>query len=273
MMGNNIYNTGTDMDIDLKRIKSNFGISWIESDCKELYDGGYSKCLEKNGIVRKYFVHDNPGRFIEEYNMMLMLYDADILIPKPLDFGYDTIKRKWYIESEFLPFEPIPEVINRTLFDLIRDFISKIEKIEYIGNDNWSRQLDDFERSLQLYGREKNESVESTLNYLKGKKVSVFSHGDFLPKNLGLTERGIVAFDLQNGGQGPDKWDLCYFLSAYEPSFISEEIKSLISDEWLETIISILKIRIGRAIRKEMETDELENKKCAWENLRVLEGR
>ncbi len=254
------------MNIDLRK-KTNSEIPWIDSDCRELYNGRYSRCLEKKGIVRKYFVHDNHRRFKDEYKMMVKLYEEQITIPKPLNFGYDAINSKWYIESEFLPSDPIPEVLNRPIFNMICDLVSKIEKIKYIDNNNWNRQLDDFERALQLYGKEKNEPVESILSLLKSKNPSVFIHGDFLPKNLGLSQQGIVVFDLQNSGMGPANWDLCYFLSAFDPGFINKEVKVLISDEWLETIISILKIRIGRAIRKELYTGELETNMHAWEKI------
>lgn len=261
------------MNNELEHLKLSSEMTWKESDCTEIYNGRYSKCLLKGKIVRKYFTYDNQKRFLEEYSKMKTAYEQGILVPKPVAFGYDTELCKWFIESEYLPFVPIEGKLDRPLFDSVCELIGRIQNIHYESDGIWDRQLIDFSGALSYVDKLEAEKKENILDTLRSLKTEKFMHGDFLPKNLGITSGGIATFDFQNSGMGPKQWDLCYFLSDYEPDLISEDIYPLIYDEWIELIMIIIKIRMGRAFRKQEMIEDYKCKLAGWRRFESLKKR
>lgn len=257
------------MNNESEHSKLSFEMTWKESDCTEIYNGRYSKCLLKGKLVRKYFTYDNQKRFLEEYSKMVVAYEQGVLVPKPLAFGYDTELCKWFIESEYIPFTPVEGKLDRPLFDSICALIDQIQNIHYESDSIWERQLIDFSGALFYVDELEEEKTESILGTLRTLKAEKFMHGDFLSKNLGITSEGIVAFDFQNSGMGPKQWDLCYFLSDYVPDLISEDIYPLIHNECIELIMIIIKIRMGRALRKQ---GTIADYKCRMESWRRFES-
>lgn len=253
------------MDISEVDIVNNCNKQWKLTECETIYDGRYSMCI-KNGLrVRKYFKYDNPQRFIEEYKTMRSAYEAGILIPEPIVFAYEEQSKRWFVESELIHFDKFQGKLVYSMFKELVGLTENMQEIEYRNESNWSNLLEEFERVLGLYAEYKNNSRDSYINKLKALSADCFIHGDFLPKNLGVSFNDIVVFDFQNSGNGPMDWDIWYFLSDYEPDLLDKEIYAFISEEWVEFICIILRVRIGRALRKDEPITEYESRLAKWQ--------
>lgn len=254
------------MDFLDAAIEKNSINKWELTECETIYDGRYSSCV-KNGLsVRKYYRYDNPQRFIEEYKTVKSVYEAGILVPKPIVFAYEEQSKRWFIESELVHFDKLQGKLGYSMFKRLVVLTENMQSVQYRNESNWSNLLEEFERALGLYEKYKKNSCDSYINKLKTLSADCFIHGDFSPKNLGISFDNVVVFDFQNSGNGPMDWDIWYFLSDYDPDLLDTEIYSFINEEWVEFICIILRIRIGRALRKDESVAGYESRLEKWED-------
>lgn len=240
---------------------------WELSKCELIYEGRYSKCYKNNNRVRKYYQYDNSLKFNHEFKTMKSAYQQGIHTPKPVAFNYDKNISKWYIESQFVAFNKINNYLSSMMFNQISELIKNMQTIKYRNERNWVILLDEFNNALVAYAQFYNEECNLYTNMIKTLNAKCFIHGDFLPKNMGNTSKGIVVFDFQNSGYGPSNWDLWYFLSEFDPSFAEDTIFALLDKIWIEYICIILRIRIGRALNKNQPIKKYQLRLHKWRQL------
>lgn len=250
-------------------MKSNFS-DWCLSECEILYCGNYSFCYRKGKYVRKYFNFGDTGNIKFEFYAHKTMHDAGIRTAKPLFFSYDKENDKWYIQSLYCKFSPLKiKYLEYGMFRKIGDFIDFMQSVSLENFDirNFNFIYDDLFDVLELYAEKYKENIEFEKSVILNIDSKVFVHGDFLIKNLGLKENELIVFDFQNSSLGPKSWDISYFLSEFDLGKISDDVKSEINLEILTLVKIILKIRIGRAIRKNLSAEYLEKCLSSWEKL------
>ena len=233
-----------------KNIDQEYIELWELSDCESIYNGRYSRCYKKNNIVRKYYRYNNLSKFTKEFKTMKSAYQQGVFTPEPIALEYDKYNDKWYIESKFVVFDKLDSNLNLMMFNQLLELIKKMQKIKYRNESNWLNLLGEFDDALITYSEFYKEECRIYMNMLNSLNAECFIHGDFLPKNMGVTPKGLVVFDFQNSGYGPYNWDLWYFLSEFDPAAVEDNVFRMIDKIWLEFICIILKIRMGRAIKK-----------------------
>ena len=105
------------------------------------------------------------------------------------------------------------------------------------------------------------------ISLLKSFPCSSFVHGDFWRQNIGIDSNGkIVVFDFQNSCNGPANWDLCYLYANIPFPKIPVSRKDSFTLEDIAVIQIILKIRIARMYKKELDYSDLHENLISWCN-------
>ena len=93
-----------------------------------------------------------------------------------------------------------------------------------------------------------------------GLDYKVFVHGDLLLKNIGICQDKVYLFDFQNACRGPADWDKSYILSEFPPEFCLKYTDKKV----LRFVLLILKIRIGRAVRRKSDFSDILHRLEEW---------
>lgn len=241
---------------------------WNFSECKLIYNGTYSFCYKKNNFVRKYFNFVDIDKIKTEFQLHKLAYNNHILTSKPQFISYDIENCKWYIQSIYLKCTPLKiKFLDIYTYNRISAFISQFQNIPIQNVRKFNFLFDDIFKTLDCYSDYYNKETKYEKELLLHLDNSTFVHGDFLIKNLNLLNNKIAIFDFENACKGPAEWDICYFLSEFNARSVSKTVKNKITYEKISIIIAILKIRIGRAIRKGKSDRKLKKILSSWEDL------
>ena len=153
------------------------------------------------------------------------------------------------------------------MFSMFQSLLDNLKKIPVQGIRLFSDFYSEISEALRYYSEYSGESFNQEEIFLKSLKGECFAHGDFLLKNIGVLQNKLFLFDFQNACCAPLHWDESYLLSEFYP----EEISFAVSEQIQNLITFILKIRIGRAVRRNSNTEDLNTRLMLWRDLRKEE--
>lgn len=237
---------------------------WDLHECEKISESRYSICYRNGEFVRKYFKYDNKEKFLHEFRMMQKAYYSGVRVPKPLFFAYDPDNLGWYIQSEYCSLEEVSGKFSFIEYNSLQRELDKLNNIICDSDGTWDIQLKEFEKSLNIYGDYYNCSIDDELSFIRSLEQETIIHGDFLCKNIGMIEGEYNLFDFQNSCVGPRNWDINYYLSEFTADKIEDSIINSLKQHDINMIIAILKIRIGRAIRKKEDIELIEKRMKSW---------
>ena len=240
---------------------------WDLKFCKQLYAGRYSICYQNGKNVRKYFRYDNHAKVRAEFLAQKAAWEQGVPTPKPSFLSYDYENSMWYIQSEYNPVYPVlKKRLDGTFLADITMLLDFLQRVDCESLRSFREFLPEFFSALDRYADAYDTDVQKDKKVLRDQHPETFTHGDFLLKNLGLTERaGLRVFDFQNCCRGPRRWDLCYLLSEFSPENVDSCMVQSLTRADLELLCIVLKIRIGRAIRKGSDRKEMQERLASWE--------
>jgi len=240
---------------------------WDLQHCEKIYDGRYSVCYRNNGHVRKYLNYkEAKNKAIDELQAACLAYTHSLPTPEPHFAGYDCKEDKFFIDYTDRPSVMCNTFSSNELIQLEK-ILDHMRSLPVIKN-NWSKFSTEFIETLRYYELVFCESVDSDIQTLKNLQDCCFIHGDFWRQNIGVDSNNkIVIFDFQNSGNGPENWDRCYLYANIPFKQIQFSKSRTFSSLDLKVIQIILKIRISRLHRKNMEYSELIDNLNFWREL------
>lgn len=246
---------------------SSFFSLWNLDQCEKIYDGRYSICYRNNGHVRKYLrFKEAKYKAKEEFLAAHSAHLHSIPTPQPHFVGYDCKVDKFFIDFSDSPCEMCTTFTDDELGQL-DEVLRRMRSLPVIRN-NWQQFVDEFSEILLFYEKVFNDDVSYDISLLKSLPCSSFVHGDFWRQNIGIDSNGkIVVFDFQNSCNGPANWDLCYLYANIPFPKIPVSRKDSFTLEDIAVIQIILKIRIARMYKKELDYSDLHENLISWRNL------
>ena len=242
---------------------------WNLALCEKIYDGRYSRCYRYNGHVRKYLNYKEAKyKAIDELKAAREAYRNALPTPKPHFVAYDCKEDKFFIDYEDVPCRMAETFTYSELLQL-ENILEKMNAMPVIKH-SWTSFLKELLDTLQYYTQIFHDSTYEDILFLEELPVESFIHGDFWKQNIGISDNGnIVVFDFQNSGDGPKNWDRCYLYANMPFETIPEDCKLSFTFTDIRVIQVILKIRIARLHRKNMDYSILIDNLRFWQAFRM----
>lgn len=226
--------------------------------CTEIYNGSYSKCFKYVNFLVKTFNYGNSPE--NEYESTLIARESKCSGRRCFGFSRNpSIVVYDYISGEFLN----KNELSYENYNSILEYIGKIQSIQTDKLLIWDKYKLDCIQALRLFSGHKAEEI----CLLDNAKCEAIIHGDLNPNNIMINEKELFVIDYENSSIGPKWWDKCYLLANYYINNIDSRVITTLSTMEIRYIIIILKIRIGRLIRKNMNFEEKLDMLKSWEKL------
>ena len=247
--------------IDLKKI---FLSEFKNDNFQVIYKGLYSTCFKNNEFVIKTLNFENSPE--SEYEISYTTHNANV--SKRRVFGFS--KSPSIIVYDYLDGEILNKTnLNISHFNSICEYIKKLQQISTKKFKPWNKYRDDCIQVLSNYIPNSNKEIEM----LKTSKCECVIHGDINPNNVLCNNNEVFIIDYENSSIGPSWWDKNYLLANYNPNEIDAEILNSLTKEDIENILLITKVRIGRLIRKNMDTQKMLNSLRGWESVYITKEK
>ena len=245
-------------NINLKDI---FIKEYFKNKKRKIYDGRYSAgYLLKGNIYCKYLKFYSSC--FNEFKATLCANKVGLKTRTP--YGYTqspSLILFDYIKGKRLRRDC---VLNEGVLKGMEAAINKIQLIKLSLKNNY---FDDCLDALEKSGI----ALDNEIKILSEINEEVFVHGDLNFNNIIKNKNEYYVIDFENSCLGPSWWDTCYFLANFKVNKIDKKILSKLNDDTINRIILIIKIRIGRRIRKKMEISDLLDELDDW--LRFKQNR
>ena len=219
---------------------------------------------QDNKLCYSNFLSDNCNKDFAKLTNLFNINLKDIFIKE----YFKNKKRKIYDGrySDYIKGKRLRRdcVLNEGVLKGMEAAINKIQLIKLSLKNNY---FDDCLDALEKSGI----ALDNEIKILSEINEEVFVHGDLNFNNIIKNKNEYYVIDFENSCLGPSWWDTCYFLANFKVNKIDKKILSKLNDDTINRIILIIKIRIGRRIRKKMEISDLLDELDDW--LRFKQNR
>ena len=151
--------------------------------------------------------------------------------------------------------------VSQELLDMIIKETERLQQLPVNKLRMFSVFKEEFSEAARYYFNTRKDNISEEIEWLFGLDHKVFVHGDMLLKNIGICGNEVFLFDFQNSCCGPADWDKSYLLSEFMPEFGVKYIDETVS----RFVLLILKIRIGRAIKRNRDFFDIVQRLEKWE--------
>ena len=236
-------------------------MSWNEGVYETIWNGAYSECRRYEDRIRKYYKYPCEAKIRAEFSAQKYAYENGISTAEPLFISSDRRDGRFFMESRFIRHRSGTEYpVSPELLDMILKDAELLQQLPASHLRPFSDFKKEFSEAAEYYSSVYQDDISEEIGWLMGLDYKVFVHGDLLLKNIGICQDKVYLFDFQNACRGPADWDKSYILSEFPPEFCLKYTDKKV----LRFVLLILKIRIGRAVRRKSDFSDILHRLEEW---------